>query len=272
MKTNITKNQIEVLYIVQRKRRHEIAEELGIEPYQVQYLAAKFGLTRPRLERTRPKSCYSFDESFFKKIDTEEKAYWLGFIAADGCIVDAKSKRCLRIELSSKDRGHLEKLKSAIKYDGPIHYDRKHHLTYNGKTDIFLCDMLQINHRELVKDFINLGVTPRKSKTLQPPVIRKSLIRHWIRGYFDGDGSVSIVESTNNICGSIFGNKQVMEFISDHFRKELDTEALSHYRKKKNGWEMCFHGNQLAKKVERYFYRNATVFLDRKYHKFHALD
>lgn len=255
----ITKEQIKELYVTQRKRRHEIAEELGIKPYQVQYLTAKFGLTRPRLERTRPKSCYSFDELFFKTIDSEDKAYWLGFIAADGCVIDTKGKRCLQIELSSKDRGHLEKLKSAIKYDGPIHYNRKHYLTHNGKTDVFLCDLLQINHTGLVRDLISHGITPRKSKTLQPPKIRKKLVRHWIRGYFDGDGSVSI-DKQGNIRGEVFsGSKSVISFIGSYILPDAKIQE------KISGCTIGFGGNNVAKRIEKFLYKNAIAFLDRKH-------
>jgi len=269
---NITKEKLEQLYIIERKRRPEIAKELGISPSTVQYLATKYGLKRPRLERTRPKSHYSLNECYFEKIDSPEKAYWLGFLAADGCIQAEKGNYRLQIELSTKDRGHLEKFAKAIEFSGPIYYDREHKQVYKKITKIVLCDMIGVASKPMVLDLISHGVIPRKSKILNPPTIDKHLVSHWIRGYFDGDGSVSLVEKTQHICGSIFGTKLVMTFIAEIFQKETGTTASAHYRKKKSGWELCFHGNLLAQKVEKYLYANAMIFLERKYQKFHCLD
>ena len=69
----------------------------------------------------RSKSRYSLNERYFDDIDTENKAYWLGFIAADGCVVTKKGRRHLYIELSNKDRCHIEEFRKDIEFNGPIY-------------------------------------------------------------------------------------------------------------------------------------------------------
>ena len=59
---------------------------------------------------------YRFDTGYFSAVDSEPKAYWLGFLAADGCV----SRTVVRISLKSADRGHLEKFAAAVGYTGPI--------------------------------------------------------------------------------------------------------------------------------------------------------
>ena len=54
---------------------------------------------------------YKYNENFFEKIDSPRKAYWLGFLYADGCILDQRKSKILEITLSKNDKNHLQKLK-----------------------------------------------------------------------------------------------------------------------------------------------------------------
>ena len=76
---------------------------------------------------------YVFDKTFFQEIDTEEKAYILGFIYADGNISNIENDKHYRIRilLKKSDSNILEKIKTAIKYTGPIHYRKS---KYKNKT------------------------------------------------------------------------------------------------------------------------------------------
>ena len=99
---------------------------------------------------------YKYDKNFFEIIDTEEKAYWLGFIAADGNIREDLHK--MRIELNIRDKKHLEKFRSAIHGNMPIKewIRHKNHSCY-----------IEVNSVKLCKDLLQYGVTPNKSLTLE---------------------------------------------------------------------------------------------------------
>lgn len=261
-KCKYSKEELEDLYFVKRERSQDIAIKLGISYGYLRTLLARFKMKRIPLDKPRPKSRYSINERYFEKIDTEEKAYWLGFIAADGCVQEGKSKYRLSIELSIKDRGHLEKLAKAIDFSGPIYYNKKHKQIYKNEAKIFLCDFLGITSKRMVLDLVKHGITQRKSKTIKPPNIQKKLYKHWIRGYFDGDGSVSLCKD-GNIRGQIFsGSKDVISFIRDSCLPDASIQIYS------SGFAVGFGGNQVAKKLHHYLYSGAKTFLLRKKIKF----
>ena len=123
---------------------------------------------------------HTLNKNYFKNIDTEEKAYWLGFIAADGCVYKmSKNAYRLQINLSAVDIGHLELFNDCIESDYIITQKKVN----NSDTCI-----LKISSKEFTDNLINLGITPNKSLIVQMPNISQDLIRHFIRGYFDGDG------------------------------------------------------------------------------------
>ena len=137
----------------------------------------------------------AYNEHFFDVIDTEEKAYWLGFIFADGYIysspLDTSKKRIdWNFELCTKgdDKEHMEKFAKAIGYNKELHVTKADKY---GHTRCRVCLSSEILWRQLN----SLGCTPRKSLTLKFPdediFKSKDLIRHFIRGYFDGDGCIS---------------------------------------------------------------------------------
>src|SRR5690606_21393784 len=134
---------------------------------------------------------YNFNESFFETIDTEEKAYWLGFIAADGNINDRgeNKSKSLHIGLSFKDKNHLLKFMININYSHLLIEIKERIINLKKRRYV----RLNLNSKKMYNDLLDKGITPRKSLTLKPPKnVPKDLVRHWIRGYFDGDGSVHI--------------------------------------------------------------------------------
>ena len=134
--------------------------------------------------------------NYFDSIDTEEKAYWLGFIFADGNI--SKSERIYKgkikkgnyrfeVSLKDTDREHLEKFAKEISFEKEIKISQT-----NSKAK--RC-RLYFNNKHFWNTLNNYGCTPNKSLTLKFPNISifkdTSLIKHFIRGYVDGDGSIA---------------------------------------------------------------------------------
>lgn len=119
---------------------------------------------------------YKIDIDYFKNIDTPEKAYWLGFIAADGCIY----KDRLSIELGIIDENHLYKFLKSIKSNHIIYYrERKNTRTCR----------IEINNKKFTSNLKKYGIIQNKTYNLIFPKINKCFYKDYIRGFFDGDGT-----------------------------------------------------------------------------------
>lgn len=142
---------------------------------------------------------YQFNVDFFKKW-TDEMAYVLGFLWADGNITDAVSSRAQYTGFSSKDKNILATIKLLLKSNHPIRSHPPHKiLDGNGKTyeskKIF---SFRIGSRRMFTDLSKIGLTPNKSKTTKFPFnLPNKYLNHFIRGYFDGDGCVHIKRGRN---------------------------------------------------------------------------
>lgn len=230
-------------YVDKRRHVNEIGEQCGVAGRTVAYWTQKFGLTR------RKYGSYNVDDSFFERIDSEKKAYWLGFIAADGCVINRPGKRILTICLAVKDESHLEKFRSDIQCEKEI-YTRK-----DGAVQLDICS------DKMVPDLIKHGIHPRKSKTLKAPKLSEDMVHHWIRGYFDGDGSISMCRDGNK-RGSVFGTEEVMGFLMEYWPNKQKI------RFRNGGFEFSFGGNHAVSKVANFLYKGASVFLQRKHQVF----
>jgi hypothetical protein len=183
---------------------------------------------------------------YFETIDSEDKAYWLGFLYADGCVRRGSETN---IKLHKKDINHLKKFKETIK---------SHHKISKWKDYV----SISVYSKKMYKDLVNLGCVPNKSKKdLSLPNISNNLIKHFIRGYFDGDGNIYIYNGNVNV--SFYGNKHLLKEIQnflfengvvDHLNKITDCNGC--FRIKYS----CNHGNKLLN----FMYKNSTVSLDRK--------
>lgn len=204
---------------------------------------------------------YSVNDQFFKVIDVEEKAYWLGFLAADGGISSKRPR--LSLSQSHKDKSQLEKFKEALDSSYPIY---NHKIKKRG----YLGYRLRITSKELVDDLADKGVIPKKSLILKPPQnVPSYLIRHWIRGYFDGDGSVGIyIDKRKGRNGlflrtNIIGTKEVLKFILDQVGLDQPIKQGS------NSKAFVFRISGVkGLQLYYYMYNTAIIYLERKRKKF----
>jgi hypothetical protein len=159
-----------------------IAKELGHSNQNVTKKLREWGVSLRSLTEGRMQ--YDFDVNYFKAIDSHEKAYWLGFIYADGNVYLNSEfyKSVFQVALGKDDNGHLLKLKTALKDSRPVY------TVPNG-------ERYMINNISFTQDLIALGVTPRKSLTTVFPSesqLPPQYVNSFILGYFDGDGSLSL--------------------------------------------------------------------------------
>ena len=205
---------------------------------------------------------YALDDYFFDVIDTEAKAYWLGFITADGCvqagvISNGWQRHGLYVKLKASDAGHLEKLKADLAAENPVH-----HVPQRGKP----AAEIAFSSRHLVDSLIRLGVTPRKSLTVTPWDGPPRLMRHYWRGMVDGDGSIVRHPGPRDkwylmLCGSGACVEAFRAWASPVCGSAAKVMRIGNICR----WTVA--GLASPQAVARELYGDATVYLDRKHER-----
>lgn len=208
-------------------------------------------INRNGRDRIKPNSKYSVKEDYFELIDSEEKAYWLGFLYADGFVQEKNKSLITGILL--KDLDHIEKFKNSIESNGTI---KK--ATTNGNWYLY------IYNKKFSQHLVDKGCVPNKTKKIEFPKINKSLVRHFIRGFFDGDGSITCTDKTiqMSICCA------QMDFLNELVRKMYEISGINKdvkLYKNKSGLNIyvCALRNDLLN-IYKMLYENSNLFLDRK--------
>jgi hypothetical protein len=199
------------------------------------------------------------DIDFFETIDTEEKAYWLGFIAADGCI--CPRFRALRVALSRKDRRHLFRLRRSLGIDTrvvPI-------MSSNGKGQ-WPAVVIHIVSKDMISDLARLGIKPNKTYDLEWPPIEEDLAPHFIRGYLDGDGCWTVTWSSHNMSVEILGRPGLLTAIQSRLMKSclVSRTKISPKSNCAAVSSLRYAGNLQCIRIANYLYEDATIFLPRK--------
>lgn len=264
------KNWLYQKHYVEKYNLEEISKLANCSRDTIERQFKKFGYKQDNKIRYSSKKMKKYNienENAFEKIDTEEKAYWLGFIVADGSIQKMKCNSYrLSILLSFVDKNHLVKFKSFLKSEQPI--KDGYTILKNKK---HLNTSIRINSTKLCNDLINCKVYPNKStKEIFPKdIIPENLIHHFIRGYFDGDGCFSYYVPVNKkIIGSInfVGSKSMLEDIMLYITKISSTTATI----RKNGKIYTVTISKDLNSIMNYLYKDATIYLDRKYQKYNT--
>lgn len=240
----------------------EIGKELSVGRKTISHWLRKGGhKTDPKnVRNTTPLRTYSLDENVFETIDTEEKAYWLGFLYADGYVSDAKND--IEIGLAKKDMAHLEKAKLFFDTDRPLHKKTKR----TGEKE-YVGYRLIITSQKLKTDLINKGCVNKKSLILKFPTekqVPKTLLPHFVRGYFDGDGSVTHANKGRQIAAEILGASDFIDGLIDWVDCSPTKHSFNHSVR-------TFRIQLFGPKAHVFFekiYKDATIYLDRKYAKY----
>lgn len=199
---------------------------------------------------------------YFDAIDDEHKAYWLGFIYADGYVTN----NTFGIKLQESDCGHLEKLKMDLQSDHKI----GHYVSTSGYSNQSSYCMIGINDTHQVETLIAKGVSRRKSKIVDFPsedIVPPHLVPHFIRGYFDGDGSV--YGSVKSPCASFDGNELFLNTLLSILHPIVDTESKLY--KDRSIYCIKLGGSRIIKKLYDYLYTDCTICLCRKRERFEAI-
>lgn len=194
---------------------------------------------------------YALNEGYFDTVDTPGKAYWLGFITADGGIIRGPRTNALRVELADRDRHHLAALVLALGSTKPVTTTRK------GTAAI------SIDSWRMLDALGRLGVGPRKSATVEPWNGPDDLMRHYWRGLFDGDGSIYRVHARGDWVLNIAGSRACVESFAAWARSCSGATAVA--RPVRGGcWSFAVTGLRKPQSLAKELYRCAADALDRK--------
>ena len=239
----------------------KIAEQLGVTSPAIYLALKKSGIVR------RVNSDYSKEEAirhdFFSKIDTREKAYWLGFLLTDGCV---SRKAEIIIALKGIDAGHLALWRATV--------GSKRRITKSGKVKTFnksrwfyKSARFVIKSNQMAADLFNLGVIPAKTgRTIYPEGIPEKLEADFWRGAVDGDGWLCRTKSgkRRQLVLGLTGDLPVLQAFQKFVVKYIPTKASI----RRNGAKTLLKfqvTDSFAFTMAEILYGDAPVFLKRKH-------
>lgn len=253
-----TKDEIDDIigyYIDDNESLNTVAKRYGVSYASIRRLLLKNNID---LHLRGGQNLYFANYHFFDTIDTEEKAYWLGFIAADGCIY--KKHNNLSIKLARKDKHHLSKFVN----DLSANYLVRDYQLKNG----YKYSTVRLFNSHLVNSLAKYGVVPNKTFIMEPIKLSQELMRHYWRGFFDGDGNIACYDKGKQWGITLVGvNKEIINSFKSFVCEYCDTKASIH--KGKSGvYSFRVKGNKVAPSAIHALYKDANIYLDRKYEKY----
>jgi hypothetical protein len=229
----------------------ELEEETGVGRSTLHRNLVEWGVWRPK------KNKYQVDHAYFDVIDTEEKAYWLGFFAADGTLECRPGRFNLRFGLKESDRSTVEAFALALGFNGPTFVD-----TRRRKGKEFRSVRVKISSKPLVTALVALGFGERKTYSMRWPTgVPESLVHHFVRGYFDGDGYFRRSSGFEFV-----GNPLFMADLRNRLAATIAVQGrvCRASKKKRIRAKRCRFSPQDSAKIASWLYEGATVWLGRK--------
>ncbi|MGL4848153.1 MAG: hypothetical protein ACRC28_04375 [Clostridium sp.] len=261
---------IEYYYKFKDRSFGEIANELNFSKRSISRVLRESNI------KTRRKNRYVLNEKFFNEIDSEEVAYILGYIYADGFVGDEKYNN---VVITSIDKDIIEKISEAIEFSGEIRIGGKG--GFENSKDGYI---LNFSSEIMASDLRRIGLYPNKSLTMEEvPIINGELIRHFIRGYFDGDGT--IIQS-HNCSYHTLANGEIKKYVYKKYSFEmLGTEKfllelirkmnVKYYKildtKTKEIKRVVCRAKYDLKYIYNFLYKDSNIYMERKYKKWNQI-
>ena len=208
---------------------------------------------------------YPIHVDYLDVIDTEEKAYYLGFFCADGCVIN----NSLILNIAQFDKDILYKLSKLFYINNPDSFVSMGTRTDRGR--YFEDATLSIHSKHMVEKLFEIGIGCRKSLTLKYPILPDDpeIHRWFIRGYYDGDGG----GDKKRNC-KIIGTQEVISKIKDIVFEQIGILFQMHQHKPEEGkniYLMVKSGNREKQKFLDWLYRDAKIYLDRKFRQYNEI-
>ena len=237
---------------------------------QIKFIEDNYPLTTNHISNRRIR------HDIFSKIETELQAYLLGFYAADGNINE--KRKTFRIHLQKQDSELVYLYKDIISPDARTFTVEEHKTTGRNGQEVNAHESfgVDITSAKLCADLVNLGIGYNKSYSdLHIPEIPESLVRHFIRGYFDGDGCITIwlskekgksdrVRGKFDICAkSASILNEFIKFFATH-----DIKINLNYLKRDDMYRISTSSKKELEKIYNMLYKDSNFYLSRKFNKF----
>lgn len=266
---NIPEQFIMEEYFNKLKSQQEIASALGVSQWVISQRMLQYHIkSRERTWKIHLKK-YSVNESFFNHIN-ENVAWVLGWLATDGYVTKDGS---FGLKVNKRDADVILKIKQLLEYSGP---------TYNYKTILkktnkkYNLVQLKINSKKMANKLISFGIIPNKSLTLRfPNVIKKVnqeiITKSFIRGAFEGDGSILFTKKPKSLLFQIVGTKEFLTEIQKYLIKylRLNRTVLTKNKQCCNHFALRYRGNIQALRIFDWLYLDLEqYYLERKHNKY----
>ena len=207
------------------------------------------------------KRYYKINEHYFDNIDDEHKAYWLGLLFADG--YNQECRNSIILTLKEEDKYILTNLLDDLESNYCIKplYNKKFNST---------AYKIRISNKRISEQLKEKGVVQNKTFISNFPNIDNNLIRHFIRGYFDGDGCISLsMRGVNNdrmyaTFSIVNGNYDFLKELN--LKMNIDCDKI--ISPVKNIYQIAYNKYSEIIKLYDYLYSDATIYLKRKNDKF----
>ena len=244
------------MYTIDKMTTREIADCVNIGSTTVCNILKDNNIERRPITEFNKK--YSLNEKYFDKIDTPNKAYILGLLYADGNV--SKKGYVISLGLQEKDRHILETIRKELQYDKPLVFIDNS----KRKGSVQNTYLLRIHNKYMVSSLNKIGMVPCKSHILKfPSWLDHDLISHFIRGYLDGDGS--IIKDPKNKHVNFIGSESMMDDLKEFIENELGIHCSIYYHPNKINKIIQIGGGIQVKKLLDYLYKDAEMYLHRKY-------
>ena len=267
--SDLDKQDIVDYYKFKNKNFNEISKMLEVSERSVSRVLKEDGI------KTRRKNRYTLNEYYFHNINSQEKAYILGFIYADGYVGNDNFNN---IVISVNDKEILDKICNEFEFTGEIRRTTK-----GGFENLKQGFSLNFSSEIMARRLREIGLYPNKSLTItQLPKIKNELMRHFVRGYFDGDGTVILSSHTSyhkvggitkkyeypsfsfGILGTEKFLRQIAKYMQIKHYKIRDTKTLEI----KN---LTCSAKTESRFIYDYLYKDSTIYLERKYNKWNYI-
>lgn len=206
---------------------------------------------KPRKGKTRLTRALDFFKEW-----TAETAYVFGLLMADGAIPLRKGVPSA-VVLELKDEDHVRKVAQVIDPELRVwSYSRK-----DGRSTA----KFSIGVRSVVNDCTEKGLMPQKSLTVQWPIVPDRYLRHFVRGYFDGNGTIGKYNTSVRLSFST-GSAMFAHRLQDALNANAGVSA-GIYRPAANAYNITAIGVGRARLLGDWMYQGASLFLDRKWNR-----
>ncbi len=195
----VTGEELDRLYRQEGLSLEDIARKFGVTRQAVNHLLTDYGIPARGKSEARilalskgkfeGRTTAQLNESIFSRW-SHPMAYLLGYVFTDGSLSRA-SQGSFRVSISSIDREHLGKLAAILGEGVRIEKRKQSKKGFSGTEDRY-CHLISFTRPAMIADLQKLGLTKRKSLTMEFPNVPEEFLRHFIRGCWDGDGSIMI--------------------------------------------------------------------------------